>query len=209
MDATVRLNKVKSPEGICLFHRAFTVSPRFFRRCLVSMTFTVFGRFSRMVFANASSVGRRGKLLLNTSETVRCASGSLSGRVTTPVSVIQAPRMASAGTRVLPRLALTSCSRVFRLAARSLRHQRSVLAVGREHAVEARQVDPGLWDQRGQPGDEVQRLEDHMGRAVPKALATLAGQAFAVRRLQLVADVAVRGERQALLRDCRTADGRS
>jgi hypothetical protein len=44
---------------------------------------------------------------------------------------------------------------------------------------------------------------------VPKALATLAGQAFAVRRLQLVADVAVRGEQQALLRNCRTADGRS
>ena len=79
-------------------------------------------------------------------------------------------------------------------APRRLRHQRSVLAVGREHAVESRQVDPGLWDQRGQPGDQVQRLEDNMGRAV------------AIRRLLLVADVAVRGDRQAPLRACRTAD---
>ena len=42
-----------------------------------------------------------------------------------------------------------------------------------------------------------------MGGAMPTALATLAGQAFAVRCLELVTDVAIGRERQALFRDSR------
>jgi hypothetical protein len=37
-----------------------------------------------------------------------------------------------------------------------------------------RQTDPRFGHQSGQLGDEVQRLEDHERRAVPKALTTLA-----------------------------------
>ena len=48
---------------------------------------------------------------------------------------------------------------------------------------------------------EVERLEDDIRDAMPSTLATLAGQAFAVRRFMPVADVAVGSERQALLRD--------
>lgn len=40
--------------------------------------------------------------------------------------------------------------------------------------------------------DEIQRLENHMRRAI------------LVRRLELVANVAIRGERQPLLRHCRS-----
>jgi len=54
--------------------------------------------------------------------------------------------------------------------------------------MKAGQVDPGLGRQGGEAGDEVERFEDDMGGAI------------AVRRLELVANVAVRGERQALFR---------
>jgi len=60
--------------------------------------------------------------------------------------------------------------------------------------VKAGQVDSRLRHQGRQPRDEVQRLEDDVRGAV------------AVRGLELVADVAVRRARQALLRDGRTAD---
>jgi len=53
--------------------------------------------------------------------------------------------------------------------------------------VEACQIDSGLWHQSRQPGNEIQRLEDHMRGAIP------------VRRLELVANVAIRRERQSLL----------
>ena len=74
-------------------------------------------------------------------------------------------------------------------------HRCAVLAVRGKYAIEARQVDPRLWHQGGEPGDEVQRLEDDMGGAI------------AVRRLELVADVAMGRERQALFRDRRATDG--
>ena len=52
---------------------------------------------------------------------------------------------------------------------------------------------------------EIQRLEDDMGGAMPTTLATLAGQAFAVRCLELVANVAIGREPQALFRHRRAA----
>jgi hypothetical protein len=52
----------------------------------------------------------------------------------------------------------------------------------RDDTSKARQVDARLWHQGGEPGDEVERLEDDMGVAVT------------VRRLDLVAEVAVRRE---------------
>ena len=45
-------------------------------------------------------------------------------------------------------------------------HQRTMLAVAREHAVVAPQVNPGLGRHCRECCDEVQRLEDDMGRAV-------------------------------------------
>jgi hypothetical protein len=47
------------------------------------------------------------------------------------------------------------------------RHQRSVLAVRRKHAMKARQVDSGLRHQRGQFGYEIHRLEDDVGSPIP------------------------------------------
>ena len=41
-----------------------------------------------------------------------------------------------------------------------------------------------MTNQCGEAGDKIQWLEDHMRGAIPTALATLAGQAFPVRRLQ-------------------------
>lgn len=52
-----------------------------------------------------------------------------------------------------------------------------------------------LWHQCGQAGNEIQWLEDDVGRAIP------------VRRLELVTDVAIRCQRQPLLghgRPCRS-----
>ena len=60
--------------------------------------------------------------------------------------------------------------------------------------MEACQIDSGLWHQSLQPGNEIQRLEDHMRGAIP------------VRRLELVANVAIRRERQSLLGYRRAAD---
>ena len=53
---------------------------------------------------------------------------------------------------------------------------------------------PRFRHQRRQAGYEIQRLEGNVCRAV------------SVRRLQLVSDVAVRRERQALLGNCRPTD---
>jgi hypothetical protein len=64
-----------------------------------------------------------------------------------------------------------------------LGHPSPVTAVGGENPVEPYQVGPRLGHQRYQPGDEVQGLENDVRSAV------------AVRGLQLVADVAVPGER--------------
>ena len=46
------------------------------------------------------------------------------------------------------------------------RYQCTVLAVRREHAVKSGQIDAGPRHQRRQPGDEVHRLEQHMGSTV-------------------------------------------
>jgi hypothetical protein len=64
------------------------------------------------------------------------------------------------------------------------------------------QVYSWLGDQGGQFADEIQRIEDDVGRAMPTAFASakafaalmgwapLMGQAFTVRRFELVADIA-------------------
>ena len=38
-----------------------------------------------------------------------------------------------------------------------------IVAVRRKHPVESGEVDPRFGNQRGKPGQNVQRLEDHMG----------------------------------------------
>ena len=73
-------------------------------------------------------------------------------------------------------------------------HPRAVLAVGGEDPVETGEVDTRLGDQRGEPGDEVQGLEDDMGGAV------------AIGGLQLVAHLSTGRSRQALFRYRRAAD---
>jgi hypothetical protein len=75
-----------------------------------------------------------------------------------------------------------------------LGHLRAVGAVGGKHAVEAGEIDARFGHQRGQPGDEIQRLEEHLRGAVR------------VGRLQLVAHQAAGGEPQPRLRQCRAAD---
>ena len=60
--------------------------------------------------------------------------------------------------------------------------------------IQSGQVDPRFRHQRCQPGNKVEGFEDDMRRAV------------SVRRLQLVPDVAVRRQLQALFRDRRSAD---
>ena len=79
------------------------------------------------------------------------------------------------------------------LAALGRRDLNTVFAVRCKDPVESGEVDSWLGYQRGQFGNEIQRLKDHMGGAIPKALATLAGQAFAVRSFELVANLAVGG----------------
>ena len=67
-------------------------------------------------------------------------------------------------------------------------------AVRREDSVVARQVSPGLWHQRREPGDEIQRLEDHVRRAI------------SVGRLERIADVSPVRQRKPLGRDRRPGD---
>jgi len=52
------------------------------------------------------------------------------------------------------------------------RYHCTVLAVRREHAMKASQIDAGLRHQRRQSGDEVQRLEQHMGGTVAIVIAS-------------------------------------
>ena len=68
------------------------------------------------------------------------------------------------GWRLL--LRCNRCAAVVAFTALRRRHEHPMPAVGGEHTVEARQVDPGLWDQGGQTGNEVQGLEDDMRGAV-------------------------------------------
>ena len=58
----------------------------------------------------------------------------------------------------------------------------------------AREIDPWLGHQGGQPGNEVQGLEDDMRGTIP------------VRRLQLVANIAMGCQRQTRLRNGRAGD---
>ncbi len=44
----------------------------------------------------------------------------------------------------------------------------AMLEVRGENAVEAGEVQPGAWYQCRQPGNEIQRFQHHMGRAVPE-----------------------------------------
>ena len=74
------------------------------------------------------------------------------------------------------------------------RHPRAVFAVRCKHPMKASEVDPRLGHQGRQPCDEIQRLKDDVGRTV------------AVWCLQLVSNVAIWGERQALFGDRRPAD---
>jgi len=60
--------------------------------------------------------------------------------------------------------------------------------LGANTPLETGQIDPGLGHQGSEPGDEVERLEDM-------------GGAIAVRRFELVTDVAIGRERQAQFRD--------
>ena len=59
-------------------------------------------------------------------------------------------------------------------------------AVALANAVEAGQIQARRRDERGQPGDEIQWLDDHMRRPVT------------VRGFQRVADLAACGQEQAL-----------
>jgi hypothetical protein len=77
------------------------------------------------------------------------------------------------------------------LAAFRWRHQSSVFAVGRKYAMKARQVGSQPGYQGCKACHEIQWLKDHVGSAIPKAFASLMGQAFSIRCLQLVANVAV------------------
>ena len=68
------------------------------------------------------------------------------------------------GCWVLP---LISPLALFTFASPCWRHLHAMLAVGRKDTVKPSEVDSGFGHQRRQSGDEVQRLEDHMGSAVP------------------------------------------
>ncbi len=52
------------------------------------------------------------------------------------------------------------------------RHVYPVFAVGREYTMDPDQIHPGLWHQRRQLGNEIQRLEDDVSerRPVPPSL---------------------------------------
>lgn len=69
--------------------------------------------------------------------------------------------------------------------------------VQREHPAVAGPAHPRPRHRRRQTGHEIQRLERHVRGAVPEALATLAGQAFALRGIELVAHPAPGRQRQA------------
>lgn len=65
---------------------------------------------------------------------------------------------------------------------------------GSKDTVETGEVHTRLWHQCSQPGNEVQRVEDHMCGPI------------AIGCLQFVADVAVGCEEESLFRDCRPRD---
>jgi len=83
--------------------------------------------------------------------------------------------------------------RLVSLASLCGRHPCPVFIVGRKHAVKACEADSWRWRQCGEAGDKIQWLEDHMRGAIP------------VRRLQLVANVAIGRERQPRCRHRWTA----
>jgi len=74
-------------------------------------------------------------------------------------------------------------------------HQRTVFAVRGEYTVKTCQIDSGLGHQGGQLGDEIHRLEDHVGGAI------------AIRRFQLISNLAIIRQRQPLFGYGRPAAG--
>ena len=58
----------------------------------------------------------------------------------------------------------------------------------------AGEIDPGLGYQSSQPRNEIHRVECYLCCPMPKAFAALMGQAFPVRRLQGIDDLAGRTE---------------
>ncbi len=67
-----------------------------------------------------------------------------------------------------------------------------VFAAGGKNTVEAREVNPRLWNQRSRPGQKIQRLEDHMGGTIPTGC------------FEFIAYSPIIQQRQAFLGDCRT-----
>ncbi len=55
--------------------------------------------------------------------------------------------------------------------------------------MESCQIHSRFGNQSSQLSNEIQRFKNNMRGAVPKALAALMGQAFAVARFELVADI--------------------
>jgi len=65
-------------------------------------------------------------------------------------------------------------------------HQRTVFAVRGEYTVKTCQIDSGLGHQCGQLGNKIHRLKDHVGGAI------------AIRRFQLISNLALIRQRQPL-----------
>ncbi len=91
-------------------------------------------------------------------------------------------------------LAFGRCAALATLASFGRRDLDPVFAVRRKHPVEAGEVDPRFGNQRSKPGQEVQRLEDHVGGTVP------------IGRLQFVTNPSIIQKRQAFLRYRRPGD---
>lgn len=72
--------------------------------------------------------------------------------------------------------------------------QSSMFAIGSEHAVESSQIDTGFGHQGSQPGNEIQRFEDHMSSPI------------AERSLEFVAHLASGCQGEALFCNGRPGD---
>ena len=73
-------------------------------------------------------------------------------------------------------------------------HQRTVFAVRGEYTVKTCQIDSGLGHQCGQLGNKIHRLKDHVGGAI------------AIRRFQLISNLALIRQRQPLFGYGRTGN---
>jgi hypothetical protein len=120
--------------------------------------------------------------------------------------VIEARRSAGVGSSVddLALSLLPRCAGVIR--ARCLLFGAPTVGALGEHAMQAGQVHSWPGNQGSEPGHEIKRLKDDVRRAMPKALASLAGQAFPARCFQLVANIAIGRQPQPLLGYLRAAE---